>query len=341
MSLQARAASQRRSLATPPGRAAFSRRSGSSCAPRRAARRSSSAPPWRRSSGPTSTSTPTTASGTRSCRSESATHGISQSLRDWVNSGLMTFFFFVVGLEVRREFDVGELRERRRVALPLAAALGGMLVPIAIYSAINAGEDSASGWGVAMSTDTAFALGVLALLGSRFPERLRGFVLTLVVIDDMIALGVIALVYSSDVEFGPLRDRGRVLRGDPCRARGAHPAGGPVLRARRRGLGRAVRVRRRSRRARLGRWADHLGLPRRPRRARARHRPLSQLSRAADAGAGALGAGRPARRRLAKRPPPAALPPLDQLRDRAPVRARQRRHPAATPTSSRMRTPRL
>jgi Na+/H+ antiporter NhaA len=130
--------------------------------------------------------------------------GISQSLRDWVNSGLMTFFFFVVGLEVRREFDLGELRERRRVALPLAAALGGMLVPVAIYSAINAGQGSASGWGVAMSTDTAFALGVLALLGSSFPERLRGFVLTLVVIDDMIALGVIALVYSSDVEVGPL-----------------------------------------------------------------------------------------------------------------------------------------
>jgi Na+/H+ antiporter NhaA len=130
--------------------------------------------------------------------------GISQSLRDWVNGGLMTFFFFVVGLEVRREWDLGELRERRRVALPLAAALGGMLIPIAIYLAINAGRGSASGWGAAMSTDTAFALGVLALLGSRFPERLRGFVLTLVVIDDMIALGVIALVYSSDVEVGPL-----------------------------------------------------------------------------------------------------------------------------------------
>jgi Na+/H+ antiporter NhaA len=130
--------------------------------------------------------------------------GISQSLRDWVNGGLMTFFFFVVGLEVRREWDLGELRERRRVALPLAAALGGMLIPIAIYLAINGGRGSASGWGAAMSTDTAFALGVLALLGSRFPERLRGFVLTLVVIDDMIALGVIALVYSSDVEAGPL-----------------------------------------------------------------------------------------------------------------------------------------
>ena len=92
--------------------------------------------------------------------------GISQSLRDWVNSGLMTFFFFVVGLEVRREFDVGELRERRRRGAAARRCLGGMLVPVAIYLAINAGEASASGWGVAMSTDTAFALGMLALVGS-------------------------------------------------------------------------------------------------------------------------------------------------------------------------------
>src|SRR4051794_35759890 len=78
--------------------------------------------------------------------------GISQSLRDWVNSGLMTFFFFVVGLEVRREFDVGELRERSRLTLPVFAALGGMLVPVAIFLAFNAGDGSAQGWGVAMST---------------------------------------------------------------------------------------------------------------------------------------------------------------------------------------------
>src|SRR6478735_6932112 len=91
--------------------------------------------------------------------------GISQDLREWVNSGLMTFFFFVVGLEVRREFDIGELRERRRLALPVLAALGGMAVPIAIYLAFNSGHDSAQGWGVAMSTDTAFALGMLAMVG--------------------------------------------------------------------------------------------------------------------------------------------------------------------------------
>ena len=130
--------------------------------------------------------------------------GISQSLRDWVNSGLMTFFFLVVGLEVRREFDIGELRERRRLTLPVLAALGGMAVPVAIYLAINAGHSSTHGWGVAMSTDTAFALGMLALVGRRFPDRLRAFLLTIVVVDDVLALTVIALVYSSDVELTPL-----------------------------------------------------------------------------------------------------------------------------------------
>jgi Na+/H+ antiporter NhaA len=130
--------------------------------------------------------------------------GISQDLRDWVNNGLMTFFFFVVGLEVRREFDVGELRERRRLALPVLAALGGMAVPVAIYLAFNAGQGSAQGWGVAMSTDTAFALGMLALVGPRFPDRLRGFMLTIIVVDDMIALLVIALAYSEDVAVEPL-----------------------------------------------------------------------------------------------------------------------------------------
>src|SRR3954452_19549445 len=116
----------------------------------------------------------------------------------------MTFFFFVVGLEVRREFDVGELRERRRLALPLLAALGGMAVPVAIYLAFNGGEGSAQGWGVAMSTDTAFALGMLALVGPRFPDRLRGFMLTIIVVDDVIALLVIALAYSEDVALKPL-----------------------------------------------------------------------------------------------------------------------------------------
>ena len=119
-----------------------------------------------------------------------------------MNSGLMTFFFFVVGLEARREFDLGELRERRRFVLPLLAALGGCAVPVAIYLIFNAGESTAQGWGVAMSTDTAFALGLLALVGPRFPARLRAFMLTIAVVDDIVALIVIAVVYSEDIAPG-------------------------------------------------------------------------------------------------------------------------------------------
>src|SRR4051794_5236611 len=129
---------------------------------------------------------------------------IAHDLRYWLNSGLMTLFFFVVGLEARREFDMGELRERRRVALPLAAGLGGIVVPILIFLAVNAGHASARGWGVAMSTDTAFALGMLALVGPRFPVRLRAFMLTVAVVDDVIALLVIGTVYATAIHAGPL-----------------------------------------------------------------------------------------------------------------------------------------
>lgn len=125
--------------------------------------------------------------------------GVTLELREWVNSGLMTFFFFVMGLEARREFDMGELRERRRVALPLIAGLSGMVVPVAIYLAANAGRPTAHGWGAAMSTDTAFALGMLALLGSRLPGRLHTFILTVAVVDDLLALVVIAVVYTGRI----------------------------------------------------------------------------------------------------------------------------------------------
>jgi Na+/H+ antiporter NhaA len=130
--------------------------------------------------------------------------GISQSLRGWINTGLMAFFFFVIGLEARRELDLGELRDRRRVTLPVVAGLGGMLVPVLIYLAFNAGKSSAHGWGTAMSTDTAFALGLLALVGSGFPTRLRAFMLTVSVVDDVAALLVIAIVYSTNVSIAPL-----------------------------------------------------------------------------------------------------------------------------------------
>ena len=129
--------------------------------------------------------------------------GISQDLRHWVNNGLMTFFFLVVGLEAKREIDTGELRDRQRIAIPVIAAAGGMAVPIAIYLAFNAGGSGAHGFGAAMSTDTAFALGVLALLARR-GTRLRVFMLTLAVADDLAALVVIATAYSDHVSIVPL-----------------------------------------------------------------------------------------------------------------------------------------
>jgi Na+/H+ antiporter NhaA len=148
---------------------------------------------------------------------------VSLDLRHWVNSGLMTFFFFVVGLEARREIDLGELRERRRFALPLLAGIGGMAGAVGIYLAFNAGRSSAHGWGIAMSTDTAFALGLLALVGPRFPDRLRAFILTVVVVDDIVALIVIATVYTETLRVVPLLAAGGfiatvlVLRSVPVR----------------------------------------------------------------------------------------------------------------------------
>ena len=96
--------------------------------------------------------------------------GVDLSLREWVNSGLMTFFFFVLGLEARRELDLGDFRERRRFVLPMLASIGGMGAAVGIYLGFNLGGPSAEGWGVAMSTDTAFALGLLSLFGRRVPD---------------------------------------------------------------------------------------------------------------------------------------------------------------------------
>jgi Na+/H+ antiporter NhaA len=129
---------------------------------------------------------------------------LTADLRQWVNDGLMTFFFLVVGLEAKRELDLGELRDRTRLALPVVAALGGMIVPVAIYLAFNAGGSGAHGWGAAMSTDTAFALGLLALAAPRGATRLRVFLLTLAVVDDLCALLVIATVYSEHVSLTAL-----------------------------------------------------------------------------------------------------------------------------------------
>jgi Na+/H+ antiporter NhaA len=124
---------------------------------------------------------------------------ISASLRRWINEGLMTLFFLVVGLEAKREIALGELRERRRLAIPVVAAAGGMIVPIAIYLGFNAGRHGGHGWGAAMSTDTAFALASVALLTPRTATRLRVFLLSVAVVDDLGGLLVIAIAYTHRV----------------------------------------------------------------------------------------------------------------------------------------------
>ncbi|RKR91115.1 sodium/proton antiporter (NhaA family) [Micromonospora pisi] len=129
---------------------------------------------------------------------------VGYDLRTWVNSGLMTLFFLVVGLEARREFDLGDLRDRRRFLLPALAGITGMLLPVLIFLLINQGGPGAHGWGAAMSTDTALALGLLALLGRDVPEQARVFLLTVFVVDDLLALVVIAVVYSEDIKVLPL-----------------------------------------------------------------------------------------------------------------------------------------
>jgi Na+/H+ antiporter NhaA len=129
---------------------------------------------------------------------------VARDLRFWVNSGLMTFFFLVVGLEARREFDLGDLRDRRNFVLPCLAGLFGSLIPVLIYLAVNHGGPGTHGWGIAMSTDTALALGALALLGRSVPDKVGTFLLTVFIVDDVVALIVIALAYSDNVEMLPL-----------------------------------------------------------------------------------------------------------------------------------------
>ena len=130
--------------------------------------------------------------------------GVAMDVREFVNSGLMALFFLVVGLEARREWDVGELRIRSRLALPVLVGLAGMIVPIGIYLIANAGRASAHAWGVSMATDTAFALGALALVGRRLPDRVRTYLLTFSVVDDLAGIAIIAIVYSGRIRVVPL-----------------------------------------------------------------------------------------------------------------------------------------
>jgi Na+:H+ antiporter, NhaA family len=121
-------------------------------------------------------------------------------LREWINEGLMTIFFFVVGLEIKRELIEGELRGARRAALPAVGALGGMVVSAAIYAAINAGGAGAEGWGIPMATDIAMAVGIASLLGSRVAPSLKLYLLALAIVDDIGTIAVIAIFYTDDID---------------------------------------------------------------------------------------------------------------------------------------------
>jgi Na+/H+ antiporter NhaA len=129
---------------------------------------------------------------------------LSMDLGHWVNDGLMALFFFVVGLEVRREFSVGELTDPRRAAIPVAAALGGLAVPAVLYLLLAPDGEAAYGWGVVIGTDTAFMLGALAVVGPTFATQLRVFLLTLTVIDDIVAVSVIGVFYSDSLDAAAL-----------------------------------------------------------------------------------------------------------------------------------------
>lgn len=126
---------------------------------------------------------------------------LSYSLHHWINDGLMAVFFFVVGLEIKREFLVGELSTSQKAALPIAGALGGMIFPALIYAFFNFGKEGSAGWGIPMATDIAFVIGILALLGPKVPIGLKVFIIALAIADDIGAVLVIAIFYTSDISF--------------------------------------------------------------------------------------------------------------------------------------------
>ena len=138
-------------------------------------------------------------------------HSLGMDLRHWVNEGLMAFFFLAAGLEIKREFTEGELRDRHRAALPIVGALGGMLLPALLYTAVNLGGSGEKGWGIPMATDIAFAVGVAAIVARNLPASVRLFLLSLAIVDDLGAIVVIALFYSGEISLAWLVAVGGII----------------------------------------------------------------------------------------------------------------------------------
>ena len=169
---------------------------------------------------------------------------LTMDLEHWVNDAAMALFFLVVGLEITREVSTGELRDRRNLAAPALGALGGLVVPAAVYLAFNPAGPASAGWGIVMSTDTAFLLGILALFGPRCPDRLRLFLLTLAIVDDIGAISVMAVFYSDDLDCPRCIVAAGADRGPARAALGRRLAAAAVRAGRHRAVGGRVRLRR-------------------------------------------------------------------------------------------------
>lgn len=250
---------------------------------------------------------------------------LSYDLGHWVNDGLMTLFFLLVGMELRREFDMGEFRERRRVQVPVIAALGGMLLPVAIFLAITPAGEAARGWAMVMATDTAFAVGVLALVGRRSSLRLRIFLLTLVIVDDVAAISVIAVVHSTNVQ--PLAlVAGVALLGAMVVLRRIGAGTSWIYVALAWGSGWPPRPRGASHGGRCRRRPADRRPPAAPRVAPGSDRRDPSVPPAAEPCARGRSCAPHHHVTLAERATPARPASLDELRDRAALRTGQRRH---------------
>ena len=157
---------------------------------------------------------------------------LSKSILHWINDGLMAIFFFVVGLEIKRELLVGELASPRQAALPIAGAFGGVLLPALLYFLLNAGGAGAAGWGIPIATDIAFAVGAISLLGSRVPVALKVFLTALAIVDDIVAVLVIAIFYRGKSVVAKPRSCRRILRRAPGHKQPRDAASVPIRIAR-------------------------------------------------------------------------------------------------------------